>query len=99
MGLETFSDVAEAFGGAPEAEGGVRDIEDLFAVGERVPTVAEAVGGVTLLHFLQLAEAVTDRLDLGAGQVAGAVRDREAAFGGAVNEVGGGGQVEGQLRL
>src|SRR5438067_11409241 len=79
--------VAKSFRSPPQAEGGVRDIENLFAVGQRVPAVAKAIRRVTLLSGFQVAVAVAGGLDLRPRQMAGTVSDREAALGGAVNQM------------
>src|SRR4051794_32689665 len=54
LGPLWLSCVTEAVGSAPQAEGGVGDVEHFLAVRQRVPAVAQAVRRVTGLHRLEV---------------------------------------------
>lgn len=82
---------------SPEAEGGVADVEDAFAIGHGIPAVFEDFGIVAFGHLVELGVFVADAFDFLAGEVAGAVGDLEAFLGGSVDEVGGGREVGGEV--
>src|SRR5579883_3187466 len=88
--------LAEALLVRPEAEGRVGDVEDVFA-GNGVPAVAQLVGVVPLQYLVERSVAVVHGLDFFARQMAGAVGNGEAALGGAVDQVGGGAEVGGEI--
>src|SRR5688572_10595890 len=77
----------------PEASGGRRDEVNAFAA-DIVKAFLELVDGVSPQSLVQIGVLEVDLLDVSPGLVAGGISDLEAAFGGAVEEVGGGmGQV------
>ena len=63
----------------PEAEAGVGDEEDFFAV-DGVPTVGERVGVVVLHHFVEAGVCEADAFNLFAAQFAGTPGDSGSAF-------------------
>ena len=71
----------------PEAEAGVGDVEDLFAV-YGVPSVCEGGRIVLCRHGGEIAVFEVGVFNLLAGEVAGAVTDSESAFARTVDEVG-----------
>ena len=73
----------------PKAQAGVGNEEDLFAV-HRVPAIAKAIGVVASGVVCEIAVLVMNGFNLLTAKVTGAVPDDEAAFRGAVNQVGGG---------
>ncbi len=80
----------------PEAEAGVGDEEDLFAV-DCVHAVAEGFGVVALHHRGEVAVTEADAFDFFACEMAGAPGDGEAAFRRCVDEVSGGAQFGGDV--
>ena len=75
----------------PKAEGGVADVEEFLAIGEAVETVLELVKVVMAEGVIQVAGFEANGADgLSAELRAVAIGDAEAAFAGAVDEMGGG---------
>src|ERR1700733_1776545 len=82
----------------PEAEAGVRDVEDLFAVDD-VPAVFEGGGVVFRRHLCESAVLEVHAFDLLPGEMAGTVANGEAALAGAVDEVGRSAEIAGECSI
>src|SRR5690606_6382649 len=79
----------ELLPGGPQAGRRGGDVVDLLAVGHGVPAVLHHRRVVAAQRLLKVHVPVADRLDLLPGEMPRGIGDREAALGGAVDEVRG----------
>src|SRR5271170_5102562 len=88
----------EATSISPKSKTRIGYIEDLFPT-DCVPTIRKRGRIVLRRHLHQVAILEVNSFDLLAGQMAWAISNRETAFAGAMDEVGGRTQITGQLRI
>jgi hypothetical protein len=77
----------------PQPESGIGNEVDAFPVRELIRTIGESVGIVAFEEFVEVAEFVTDAIDLRACEMPGRPDNAEAALRGSVNQMGSGREV------
>src|SRR5690242_18317423 len=74
---------------SPKPERWIGDVENLFAVGQRVPAILQLFRIVVLRHRFQVGVSKVHAFNFLLGQMAGTIGDAEPVFTGTVNEMRG----------